>query len=323
MALTRRQILQAIGTLPLVGIRSAFAQQFPSKPIKLVVAVSAGTSLDITARFFSEPLSKRLNTPVVVENKPGAGGVLGFTAVAKSPPDGYTLVLAGIPLYLSPLFSDTPPQYDPVKDFVPVARVARLPLVIVVSADSPHRTLSDLVQAMKNKPDELTYSSVGTGSSGSLCAVLLNSMSKTKAKDIGYKESGTSVMDVVGGRVSWTCQGTAGVLPLIQSGKLRALAVTGATRSGALPDVPTVAEAGVPGYELSSWLDFMAPARTPTPILQVLSDEIVRIAQTPQFKEFCATQVMSVDAVGYKPLLADMPNEAAKWKRIAHLARGS
>jgi len=323
MPLTRRQMLKAVGTLPLVGIPTAFAQQFPSKPIKVIVAVSAGTSLDITARFFVEPLQKRLNAPVVVENKPGAGGILGFTTVAKAPPDGYTIMLAGIPLYLSPLFAETTAPYDPVKDFVPIARVARVPLTIVVAADSPYRTLSDLVQAMKSKPGQLTYSSVGTGSSGHLCAALLNDMSKTKAQDIGYKESGTSITDVVAGRISWTCQGTAGVLPLINSGKLRALAVTGAIRSEALPDVPTVAEAGVPGYELSSWLDFMAPAKTPTPIVQLLSDEIVRVAQTPEFKEFCSKQVMAPDVVGYKPLIADMPNEAAKWKRVAQVARGS
>jgi tripartite-type tricarboxylate transporter receptor subunit TctC len=323
MAFTRRQALGAVGTLAMLGARPAFPQQFPSKPIRIVVAASAGTAIDIVARFFSERLSKRLNTTVVVDNKPGAGGLLGYTALAKAPADGYTLGLAGIPMYLTPLFSDTPPTYDPLKDFVAVARVSRVPLTVVVSVDSPYRTLSDLIQAMKSKPDALTYSSVGTGSSGGLCAALLNDMAKTKAQQIGYKESGALLTDVAGGRVAFTCQGTAGVLPLIQSGKLRALAVTGTTRSETLPDVPTVAEAGIPGFELTSWLDFIAPAPTPTSALQVLSDEIARIAQMSEFAEFCAKQVMSVDVVGYKALTADMPNEAAKWKRIVQLARNS
>jgi tripartite-type tricarboxylate transporter receptor subunit TctC len=320
---TRRQLLRAAAILAMAGMHTAFAQQFPSKPIKVVVAASAGTSIDIAARFFSEPLSRRLNTSVVIDNKPGGGGLIGFTAVAKAPADGYTIMLAGIPLYLTPLLSETAPQYDPLKNFVPVARVARVPLAVVVAMDSPYKTLADLLQAMKNKPGELTYSSVGTGSSGNLCAVLLNDMSKTKARSIGYKESSASLTDVTGGRISFTCQGPAGVLPLIQSGKLRALAVTGTTRSEALPDVPTVAEAGIKDYELTSWLDFMAPAGTPPAVLQLLSDEILRIARTPEFKDFAAKQVMSVDAVGYKDLLKDMPNEAARWKRLAQLARGN
>jgi tripartite-type tricarboxylate transporter receptor subunit TctC len=323
MTATRRQWLAALGALTMLGMRPVQAQAFPSKPIKVVVAASAGTAIDIVARFFSERLARRLNTSVVIENKPGAGGLLGYTAVAKSPADGYTLAMAGIPMYLTPLLSETPATYDPVKDFVPVARVSRVPLSIVVAVDSPYRTLADLIQAMRVKPDGLTYSTVGAGSSGGLCVVLLNDMSKTRAQQIGYKESGALLTDVSGGRVAFTCQGTAGVLPLIQSGKLRALAVTGTTRQDALPDVPTVAEAGVPGFELTSWLDFMAPAATPEPVLQILSDEIGRIAQTPEFAEFSAKQVMSVDVVGYRALLADVPNEAAKWKRIVQLSRGS
>jgi tripartite-type tricarboxylate transporter receptor subunit TctC len=302
-------------------MRPAFPQQYPSKPIKTVVAASAGTTVDIAARFFSEHLSKRFGTPFVVDNKPGAGGLMGFTAVAKSPPDGYTMVLAGIPLYLTPLLSETPSPYDPLRDLVPVARVARVPLVVVVAESSPYRNLSGLIEAMKGKPGGLTYSSVGPGSAGGLCAVLLNYMSKTKAQAIGYKESAASVTDVAAGRVSFSCQGTAGVLPMIQAGTLRALAVTGAARTDVLPDVPTVAEAGIAGFELSSWFDFMVPAKTPPHIVQILSDEILRIAQTPLFKGFCAAQVMTLDAVGHKALKEDMPSEAAKWKRLVQLGR--
>ena len=320
---TRRLLLKAATVLPLVGARPAFSQQYPSKSIKIIVAASAGTSIDVTARFFTEPLQKRLNTPIVIENRPGAGGLLGFTTVAKSPPDGYALLLTGIPLYLLPLLSEITPPYDPLKDFTPVSRVARVPMAVVVPADSPYRTLSDLLRAMRDKPGEVTYSSQGPGSTAHLCSVILNDMSKTKAEHIGYKETTMAITDVVGGRVTFTCQGSAGVLPLIQAGKLRALAVTGTKRWEAIPDVPTVAEAGIRGFELSSWLDFMAPARTPTPVVQLLSDEIGRIARTPQFGEFCEKQVIFPDVVGYGPLTEDMPNEAAKWKRIVQLARGS
>lgn len=321
---TRRLMLKLGGTLSMCAIAPAFSQQYPSKPIKIIVAASAGTSVDAIARFVAEPLSKRLNTPVVVENKPGAGGLLGYNAVAKAAPDGYTLILTGIPLYLLPLFSEAPvPPYDAVKDFASVARVARVPLAMVVPVDSPYRTMSDLVQAMKSKPGDVTYSSQGVGSSAHLCSVVLNDMSKTKAQHIGYKETTMAVTDVVAGRISFTCQSSTGVLPLIQGGKLRPLAVTGLKRWDVLPDVPTVAESGIQGFEVSSQLDFMAPAGTPQEILQLLSDHILQIAQTPQFKEFCAKQVIAPDAVGAKALMPEMTREAARWKRIAQLARGN
>lgn len=322
MTPTRRQILMAAGALPLIGMRPAFSQQFPSKPIKIIVPASAGTSIDAMTRFFAEPLAKRLNTPVVVDNRSGAGGLLGYTAAAKSTPDGYTLILTGIPLYLLPLFSEAPtPPFDALKDFAPVARVARVPLAIVVAVDSPYRTMADLVQAMKNKPGEVTYSSQGVGSSAHLCSVILNDMSKTKALHVGYKETTMAVTDVVGGRVAFTCQSSVGVLPLAQGGKLRILAVTGSKRWEELPNVPTVSESGVPGFEASSQLDFMAPAGTPEGVLQLLSEHIVQIAQSPQYKEFCVKQVIAQDVMDAKALAPEMVREAARWKRVAQLAR--
>ena len=322
MTPTRRLMLMAAGALPLVGMRPAFSQQFPSKPIKIIVPASAGTSIDAITRFFAEPLSKRLNTPVVVDDRPGAGGLLGYVAAAKSAPDGYTLVLTGIPLYLLPLFSESPvPPFDAVKDFAPVARVARVPLAIVVPVDSPYRSMSDLIQAMKNKPGEVTYSSQGVGSTAHLCSVILNDMTKTKAQHVSYKETTVAVTDVVGGRVAFTCQSSVGVLPLVQAGRLRILAVTGAKRWEALPAVPTVAESGVPGFEASSQIDFMAPARTPEAVLHILSDHITQIAQTPQFKEFCVKQVVAQDVMDSKALTPEVLREAARWKRIVQLAR--
>ena len=323
MALTRRQILKATLALPFVGSRPAFSQQqYPSRPIKIIVPASAGTSIDAITRFFSDPLAKRLNTAIVVENKSGAGGLLGYTAAAKAAPDGYTLILTGIPLYLLPLFSEArEPAYDPLKDFAPIARVARVPLAMVVPSDSPYRSMSELVQAMKSNPGHVTYSSQGIGSSAHLCVVVLNDLSKTKGLHVAYKETTTAVTDVVGGRVAFTCQSSTGVLPLIKSGKLRALAVTGSKRWVALPDTPTVAEAGIAGFEVSSQLDFMAPARTPEPVLQLLSDEIAKIAETPKFKEFCANQAIAPDVVGSKALMLDMTREEARWKRIAALSR--
>ncbi|AQV99163.1 ABC transporter substrate-binding protein (plasmid) [Cupriavidus necator] len=319
---SKRRFTNFLGALPIVGVGTVFAQQFSAKPIKIIVPASAGTSIDAITRFFAYPLSKRLNTPVVVENRPGAGGLLGYLAAARSPADGHTLILTGIPLYLLPLFSDvTPPPLDPLKDFTPVARVARVPFAIVVPTDSPYRTLPDLIAAMKKNPNTLTYSSQGVGSSAHLCSVILNDMSRTQAQHIGYKDTTTAVTDVVGGRISFSCQTSTGVLPLIQSGKLRALAVTGANRWNAMPDVPTVSEAGVAGFEVSSQFDFMAPSGTPEAIIQMLSQHIGQIAHTPEFKQFCDKQILTQETVEAGALGAEMKREVARWKNVARLAR--
>lgn len=315
-------MLRATLALPLVQLGAAHAQQFPSRPVKIIVPASPGTSIDAVTRFFSEALSRRLNTAFVVENRSGAGGLLGYQAVAKAPPDGYTLMLTGIPLYLLPLFSETtPPPFDPSKDFAPVARVARVPYAIVVGVDSPYRTMADLIRAMRAKPDELTYSSQGVGSSAHLCSALLADTLKAKARHIGYKETTMAVTDVVGGRVSFTCQTSVGVMPLVQAGKLRALSVTSTRRWKELPDVPTASEAGVPSFEASSQLDFMATAGTPDAVLRLLSDEFVKVAQTPAWEAFCAKQLLTVDVMGSKELLPEIGREVVRWKNVAQMVR--
>lgn len=315
-------MLLAAGSFPVVGTQPAFSQQFPSKPIKIIVPASAGTSIDAMTRFFADPMSKRLGTPVVVDNRPGAGGLLGYLAAAKSPADGYTLILTGIPLYLLPLFSEAPtPPFDAIRDFSPVARVARVPLAIVVPADSPFHSVADLLKEMKKRPGEVTYSSQGVGSSAHLCAVVLNDLSGTTGKHVAYKETTMAVTDVVAGRIAFTCQSSTGVLPLVEAGRLRALAVTGARRWDALPSVPTAAQAGLTGFDVSSQLDFMAPAHTPESVVNLLSDHIIQIAGTPQFKEFCVKQVIAPEAVDAKSLRTDVQRESAKWAHIAQLAR--
>jgi tripartite-type tricarboxylate transporter receptor subunit TctC len=320
----RRSVLKAAAAMPFVGARGAFSQQFPSRPIRIIVPASAGTAIDAAARFIGDPLGKQLQTSVVVENRPGAGGLLGYQAAAKAPADGHTIILTGLPLYVLPLFSEaSTPPFDPVKDFTPVARIVRVPLAIVVGADSPFRSIHELVQGLKEKPGELTYSSQGMGSTAHLCSVLFNDQAKTQARHIGYKETTMAMTDVVGNRVSFTCQSSAGVLPLHSSGKLRILAVTGSKRWDALPGIPTVAEAAVPGFDASSQLDFMAPAHTPKAAVELLSQHIVQIAQTPQFKEFCTKQVLFPDPVGASELAPEIALETARWKRIVQLARNN
>ena len=320
MNINRRSLLMAAGALPFTGLgKLAYAQQYPSRPIHIIVPASAATSIDVTARFFTEPLSRRVNTPVVIENKPGTGGLIAYTGVAKSAPDGYTLMLAGIPMYLLPLLSKGTATFDPQQDLTPVTRVARVSFGLVVTSDSPYRSLDDLIQAMRDKPNEVTYSSQGVGSSAHLCAALFTHMSKTQAQHIPYKSTTTATTDVAAGRVTFTMQTGPAVLGLLQSGKLRLLGVSGTERWEAFPDAPTIAEAAVPGYEMSSWLDFVAPKGVPEPVLQLLTQEFSQIAQTPEYKAFCTQQIISPDVVGYRELAEQMPAEAEKWKKIVEL----
>ncbi len=323
MSINRRSFISAAIALPFASISlPAMSQDYPSKPVKIVVPAGAGTGIDAVARFVAEELSQRLGQTVICENRPGAGGLLGYSYAAKAAPDGYTLILTGIPLYLLPLFAETPePPFDAEKDFVPVGRVVRVPQAIVVAPGSPYKTLADLIDAMRSQPNKLTYSSQGIGSSAHLCGSVLTSMSGTKALHIPYKESSTALTDVVASRITFTCLSSTQMFPLIQSGKLRILGVTNSRRWEALPEAPTVAEGGVPGFDVSSQLDLMAPTGTPESVLQLLSKDIVSIAQSPQFADFCLKQVITAEPMTHGELVPEIAREAARWRKIAQIAR--
>jgi len=318
----KRLLLHCIATIcALLPLANAVAQPYPARPIKLIVPTSTGTSTDAIARFFSEHLASRLGVPVVVENIGGAGGLLAYNALAKTAPDGYTVLLSGLPQYLLPLFSDTPAQFDPVKDFTPITRVARTPLAYVVRTESPYKNLADLVQAMKDKPGELTYSSQGVGSTAALCGSILNQMTNTRATHVPYKQSSVAVTDVVGGHVTFSCQGSAGVLPLIQAGKMRALAVTSTTRWDSLPDVPTAAQGGLAGFDIAPGISFIGPANLPAAIVQRLSDEMVQVGQMAQYKDYLSKSAINHEVLDHRALARLVPDEVAFWKRAAGSAR--
>lgn len=320
MAFSRRLLIKAASALPLVGTtKLAFGQQYPSRPVHIVVPASASTSIDVVARFFTEPMGKLIGKPVVIENKPGTGGLIAYAGTAKSAADGYTLMLAGIPMYLLPLLTQGTATYDPLAAFVPVARVARVSFGLVVSSDSEFSSFDDLITAMRDKPNEITYSSQGVGSSAHLCGALLNHMSNTQAQHIPYKSTTTATTDVAAGRVNFTMQTGPAVLGLLQSGKLRLLAVSGEQRWDAFAQVPTVAQAGVAGYEMSSWLDFVAPKGTPESVLQLLTSQFSQVANTDDYRSFCSRQMIFPDVVGYRELAQQMPAEAEKWKKIVEL----
>lgn len=319
----RRLLLKGTVAAPLAVLSSrVFAQAYPSKAVKVIVPAGAGTGIDLVTRYFTDRLGEELGKSFVPDNRPGAGGLIGYSQAARSSPDGYTLILTGIPLYLLPLFADSDHlSYDPSHDFVPIARVVRVPQAIVVGSESRFRSIEDLLRAMRQTPDEVTYSSQGVGSAAHLCAVVFNEMTKTKAKHIPYKESGMALTDVVAGRVDFTCQSSAGMLPLIQGGKLRVLGVTNARRWKLLPATPTVEEAGVDGFEVSSQLDFMAPKGTPVEVLRTLSVAIEKIARDQKFADFCSARAMDPEFLDYQMLKPEIAKEASRWKRIVELSR--
>ena len=271
-SLFRAAFLLAFATAP----ATAPAQQapYPAKPVKLVIPYPPGGGTDITGRAMAQKLSEFLGQSVVIENKPGATGMIGAASVAKSAPDGYTVLFgaASEMAINASLFKNM--TYDPRSDFEPVTLVATFPLVFVAPATTS-RSLKELIEAARAKPDSVSYGSIGSGSPQHLAAELLSSMAKARFLHIPYKGSGPLVQDAVGGHVDMAVSSVPPAVPLVRSGKLRALAVTSSARSEALPDVPTMTELGFSGYEFNTWVGVAAPKGTPKEVVDRLRDGMV------------------------------------------------
>jgi len=263
----------------------AGAQAWPSKPIRYVVPFAAGGSTDILGRTIAEKLSVALGQPVVVENKPGAGGGVGAAEVAKAPADGYTIMGGTISTHAinASLYSSLP--YDPVKDFVAITLIARVPNMLVVNNDIPARNVAELIKLMKANPGKWNFASAGNGTSQHLSGELFKGMAGVEMQHIPYKGSPPALTDVMGGQVSMTFDNITTAWPLAKGGKLKALAVTTSKRSPVAPDVPTLAESGLPGYEVGSWQGVFAPAGTPPEIVKRLNTEIVKIINMPDVQK--------------------------------------
>lgn len=261
------------------------AQAWPAKPIKYVVPFAAGGTTDILARTISEKLSIALGVPVVVENKPGAGGGLGAAEVAKAPPDGYTIMGGTISTHAinATLYKNLP--YDPVKDFAAVTLIARVPNMLVINNDIPAKDVPELIALMKANPGKWSFASSGNGTSQHLSGELFKGMAGVDMQHIPYKGSPPALTDVMGGQVSMTFDNITTAWPLAKGGKLRALAVTTAKRSPISPDVPTLSEAGLAGYEIGSWQGVFAPAGTPPDVVKRLNAEIVKIINSPDVQK--------------------------------------
>ena len=293
----------------------AIADEFPTRPIKIVVPFSPGGAVDGPMRLIAQEMSKRLGQGVIIENRPGAGATIGSEAVAKAPPDGYTLLLASqtnaISAALYPKLS-----FDPIDGFAPISLIGREPGVIVVNPSLPVQTLAELVAYVKARPGKIDYASSGNGSGQHLFAALLSSMTGMTMNHIPYRGSGQATTDLIGGQVQVSIPGMSGMLGHIRAGKLRALAVTGAHRAPQLPDVPTVIESGFPGYEAYVWMGLLAPAGTPPAIIDRLQREVIAALATPDVKSYMAGA--SIEVVGSTP--AEFGTffraERERWARI-------
>jgi tripartite-type tricarboxylate transporter receptor subunit TctC len=296
-------------------------QAWPSRPITIVVSFGAGGTADILARMIGDELSTALGQPVVIENKPGAGGNLGAQTVARATPDGYTLLVSGSPTHsVGPhLFKNL--SYDPMKDVPPVAMIAMAPNLLVVNADLPAKSVKELVQLARDKPGQITFSSAGIATSGYLAAEMLKSSAKLDMAHVPYKSGPEAVTGVLAGNVSFIFFTVPALLPQVQAGKLRALAITGAERSTLVPDVPTVAESGFSDYEVQAWFALFAPKGTPEPVVQRLASEIEKILKRPDIREKMAKLGAEPRFMNPKQVTDFVTVESAKFGKLLEGAK--
>ena len=313
-----KRILAAIAALVLP--LAALAQPFPSKPIKIVVPYSPGGTTDLVARLVAQKLSERFGQPVLVDNKPGANGMIGTDLVAKSPPDGYTLGIAspGSHAANASLYKTLP--YDTVKDFTPVTLAVSAPMLLIAHPSLGVSNVKELIAAAKARPGTISYASGGSGSSQHLAMELLKSMAGIDMTHVPYKGSAASYPDLLGGSVKLEMDVLPTALPPVKGGRLKVLATGSAKRLPMLPDVPTVAESGIPGYESSSWYGFVAPANLPPDVLQKLNAEIVRALREPDVMEKLTSAGVIVVAGTPQEFAAHIRSEMDKSARIVRAA---
>ncbi|WP_137927927.1 tripartite tricarboxylate transporter substrate binding protein [Cupriavidus sp. 2SB] len=296
------------------------ADHYPSKPITYVVPFAAGGTTDLLGRLIGQKLSQTLGQSVVVENRAGAGGNIGSDYVAKAPADGYTILGGTISSHAinTSLYPKMP--YDPVKNFQPITLIGTLPNVLVVNSSSPWKSVQDVIAAAKAKPGSINFGSSGNGTSQHLAAELFANMAGLRMTHVPYKGSSQAVQALLGSQVDLVFENSLAAIPMIQSGKFRALATTGGKRAAELPDVPTMAESGLNGYEIVSWQAIFAPAGTPAPVVNKLSAEIGKIIRQPDVRAKLASMGVEPSGAGPVELSAFQKAEVAKWANLIKVA---
>ena len=316
-----RTIISAALLLYCTAPLPALAQAWPSKSIRWIVPFPPGGGNDTIARAVGQRLAESIGQPVVIDNRPGAGGTIGADLAARAPGDGYTLFLAGVASHgINPALGGRLP-YDPVRDFAPVSLLATAPLLLVLHPSLPVRSVKDLLALARARPGALNFASNGRGSSSHMAAELFASMGQVKMEHVPYKGLAPALTDLLGGRVELMFSSLVAILPHVSAGKLRPVATTGSARSAVLANLPTVAEAGLTGYETASWYGVVTPAGTPGPVVERLSSELGRIIRTPAVRE----QLLADGAVpvGSTPqaFAAHIKAELARWSKLVRDAK--
>jgi tripartite-type tricarboxylate transporter receptor subunit TctC len=317
MSLITRSVNLALSALFALSMAPAQAQtsSYPNKPIKLVVGFPAGGGTDVFTRVVAGELSKVLKENVVVENKSGANGVIGATSVAKSPADGYTLMMI-VSTHIVNAFTYKDLTFDVIEDFTPLAAMASTPYVLTANKNFPANTVQELIAMAKEKPGSITYASSGNGSTPHLFQAFMNERAGIDLAHIPYRGGAPSLNDLLGGQVSLLMQSTVQSLPYIKDGQVKALAVTSAKRSDTLPNVPTIAESGIPGYDAEMWWAVLGPKGMPADVTQKLEKALIEVANSQKVSEFLSTQGASVIAAPGNELVKIMKAEHEKWKPL-------
>jgi len=289
---------------------------YPSRPVRILVQYPPGGTPDIVARVLGAKLAESLGQQFIVENRPGAGGNIATELVAKAEPDGYTLLLASDgPIVINPsLYAKLP--FDPVRDLAPVTLASSIAFLLYAAPGFPPNSVQELIALAKANPGKLNFASSGTGSQHHLAGELLNKLAGIRLVHVPYKGFGPTVPDVMSGKVEIAFGGVPATVGFVKSGKLKALAVTGAKRYAGLPEVPTVMESGLPGFEINAWFGLMAPARTPRPVIDKLHGEVLKVLRSKEISERFAAQGMDIIAAGPQEFAARIASDTGMWARI-------
>lgn len=315
---SRRTGLKALAAaaLTVAGMGSAVAQEFPNKPITMIVPFSAGGTTDILARIVGQALGQELGETIIIENKPGAGGNIGAQQAARAKADGYTLFMGTVGTHAinQALYKKLP--YDPAKDFAPLSRVANVPNLLVAHPSRPYKTVQEMIAFAKANPGDVTYGSPGSGASPHVSGALFQSMTGAEMTHVPYKGSAPAISDLLGNQIAVMFDNMPSAIQHVRSGKLRPIAVTSPQRSPELPEVPTIAEAGVPGYEAMSWFGLWAIAGTPQPILDKLHVSLSKVLKDPAVVKKIADQGGSITIDTPEQFTTFIQGEAAKWGKV-------
>ena len=307
--------------ITLVQHRPAEAEDYPSRPVTLIAPWPAGGAVDTLCRIFAAKLTDRLGKSVIVENRPGAGSVLGVAATARAAPDGYTLVMGGSASLATTVTIYKKLPYDPTKDFAPVALVTRIPFVLVVNPSLPVNSVADLIKLAKKDPGRLSYASGGPGSPHHLFTELFKSMTGIEMLHVPYKGTAPALNDVIAGQIPLMFGDVVASLPLVNAGKVRALGVSSITRIPSAPEIPTIAESGVPGYEGVGWVMIVAPAHTPKAVVDLLYAELKAIAALLEIhKQMIELGTIPVDSPPPDAQQRFIDSEIARWSKVVKLA---